>query len=107
MSTVRGIPEVGGTDWFYGDRFYLVGIIAIVSPFDGWEFELDDVAPAPGRGSVLTVVWDEDACRLSFQAHTSSRLPLALVERFLALVSQELEQLGATVPDRPRPRDIG
>ena len=70
--------------WHIGGRYYAVTVASDVATRDGIGLELDDVAPAPGRGLVLEVFRDDAADQqLLFTALSGDPLPLELVEQFL------------------------
>lgn len=46
--------------------------------------ELDDVAPAPGRGLVMVAHRNDSTAEYTFVCYAAGRLPLAVVERFVA-----------------------
>ncbi len=45
--------------WYFGGRYYSVTKFSDVHERDGYGWELDDVAPAPGRGTVLEAFFDD------------------------------------------------
>jgi hypothetical protein len=74
--------------WEYDDRFYAVTAVSGTGTRDGFGWELDDVAPAPGHGPVLEAFWDDGAGRFTFTSFTPDPLPFALVERFVREANQ-------------------
>jgi hypothetical protein len=56
--------------WHLGGRWYTTTLASDVQTRDGMGLELDDVAPAPGRGTVLEAFHDEQ-----FIAEARRRLP--------------------------------
>ena len=52
--------------------------------------ELDDVAPAPGRGSVLEAFYDDRTGEMTFRAFVDDPLPFELVEKFVAEARERL-----------------
>jgi hypothetical protein len=80
----------GRDDWAFEGRYYGITRLASVADPEGYAFELDDLGPAPGRGTVLTAFWDDQLGVLTFTAHTDAALPFSLVERFLAQVRSEV-----------------
>lgn len=57
--------------------------VTIASDPTGLAAELDDVASAPGRGMVLDAHRNDDTGEWTFGCY-AERLPLAIVERFIA-----------------------
>lgn len=56
-----------------------------VATRDGYGWELDDVAPAPGRGTVLEAFLDDTTGSFTFWARGGDViLPFALVEHFVS-----------------------
>lgn len=47
------------------------------------DLELDDLGPAPGRGTVMIASRDDDTGELTVTVLTDEALPLSLVEQFL------------------------
>jgi hypothetical protein len=73
------------TKWFFDGRYYAVTQFSDVATRDGFGWELDDVAPAPGRGTVLEAFWDDTTGLFTFWARGGDAvLPFALVEHFVA-----------------------
>jgi hypothetical protein len=56
--------------------------------------ELDDVAPAPGRGTVLEAFHDDTTGELTFTAYVTDPLPLDLVEQFIVEARRRLPPIG-------------
>ena len=70
--------------WFFGGRYYAVTRFSDVHTRDGYGWELDDIAPAPGRGQVLEAFCDDTTGHFTFWCTTEESLPFALVEHFVA-----------------------
>jgi hypothetical protein len=70
--------------WHFGGHWYATTLASDVLTRDGIGLELDDIAPAPGRGSVLEAFHDYTTGALTFTAHVTDPLPLELVEQFVA-----------------------
>ena len=70
--------------WFFSGRHYAVTQFSDVATRDGYGWEVDDVAPAPGRGTVLEAFWDDTTGEFTFWSQTDEPLPFALVEPFVA-----------------------
>lgn len=67
-------------EWHYGGRYYL--LTQYTDPESiGWE--LEDVAPTPGRGEVLDAKLHDDDGSLTVRVWTSDPLPIELVHRFV------------------------
>lgn len=77
--------------WEYDGRFYVVWKVTDGGDRDGLGWELEDVGPAPARGIVLEIFSDDPHGVFAFTAFTDRPLPFALVNRFVATVSRELE----------------
>jgi hypothetical protein len=45
--------------------------------------ELEDVAPAPGRGNVLQAFHDDTTGEMTFSSYSTEPLPFDLVEQFI------------------------
>lgn len=71
-------------EWRFGGRYYAVQPFSDIATRDGFGFELEDVAPAPGRGMVIEAFWDDSTSDFTFTAHTHEPLPFGLVEKFIA-----------------------
>ncbi|GAA3600919.1 hypothetical protein GCM10022223_15740 [Kineosporia mesophila] len=80
--------------WHFGDRYYSVVMASDVGDRDGIGLELEDVAPAPGRGLVMEVFRDDDSGMSTLRCFTSDPLPLELVERFLAQAQESLTHIA-------------
>ena len=72
-----------GQDWEYDGRYYMVTGFSDVGTRDGHGWELEDVAPAPGRGQVFEAFYDDTTREFTFRSYTERALPFALVERFV------------------------
>jgi hypothetical protein len=70
--------------WLFGGRHYSATQFSDVHMQDGFGWELDDVAPAPGRGQVLEAFWDDTTGLFTFWCATNEPLPFALVEHFVS-----------------------
>jgi len=81
-------------DWAFEGRYYGITRLASVADPEGYGFELDDLGPAPERGTVLSAFWDDQSGVLTFTAHTDVALPFSLVERFLAQVRSEVSPIA-------------
>jgi hypothetical protein len=64
-------------------RWYTTTLASDVAARDGIGLELDDVAPAPGRGLILEAFHDDTTREWTFTAHVTDPLPFELVERFI------------------------
>lgn len=69
--------------WVFGGRRYELIAFSDVSARDGYGWELNDVAPTPGRGKVLEAFWDDTTGLFSFWACGGEALPFELVEQFV------------------------
>jgi hypothetical protein len=68
--------------WHVAGRFY--GVTVAGAP-DSLDVELDDLGPAPERGTVARVVFPDDAPEQpTFAQYGDEPLPLALLEKFIA-----------------------
>lgn len=76
--------------WYFRGRWYSTTVASWVSGRDGLGLELDDVAPAPGRGPVLEAFRDDTTGDLTFTAYVADPLPFELVEQFIAEARHEL-----------------
>jgi hypothetical protein len=74
---------MSGTEWEHQGRYYLVTAFSDVAGRDGYGWELEDVAPAPGRGSICEAFYDDTISQFTFKALTQDPLPFALIERFV------------------------
>lgn len=68
-------------EWLIEGRWYQP---TIASDPEGLAVELDDVAPAPGRGLVMDAHRNDSTVEYTFACYAADRLPLAVVERFIA-----------------------
>jgi hypothetical protein len=80
--------------WHFGGRWYMTTLASDVHTRDGMGLELDDVAPAPGRGTVLEAFHDDTTGEVTFTAHVTEPLPFELVEQFLAEARRRLPPLA-------------
>jgi hypothetical protein len=80
--------------WHFGGRWYSTTLACDVAARSGMGLELDDVAPAPGRGSILEAFHDDTTGQWTFTAHVTGPLPFELVEQF---VIEARAQLASTV----------
>lgn len=71
----------GRDDWLIEGRWYQA---TIASDPAGLAAELNDIAPAPGRGIVMDAHRNDDTGQTTFGCYAEGRLPLAVVERFVA-----------------------
>ena len=69
--------------WTYAGRHYRVQAFSDVADRDGYGWELEDVAPAPGFGTIAEVFLDDTSGAFTVTWFTDRPLPLALVERFI------------------------
>ena len=69
--------------WHFDDRWYLITAFSEVGSRDRFGLELEDVAPSPGKGVVLSAFYDDSTSRISISSKTADPLPLDLVEQFL------------------------
>ncbi len=78
-------PPDDPANWFFGGRYYHVIGFSDVASRDGYGWELEDVAPAPGRGTVLEAFFDDTTREFTFWARGGDvMLPFALVEHFVS-----------------------
>ncbi|WP_037304022.1 hypothetical protein [Amycolatopsis orientalis] len=82
--------------WEYDGRHYLINRWSDSSRY-GFGWELEDVAPTPGKGVVLNAYLDGTSGTALFRADTDEPLPLALVERFIAEAGPDLAEVVAMV----------
>lgn len=98
-----------GRDWEYDGRHSMVTGFSDVATRDGYGWELEDVAPAPGRGQVFEAFYDETTRELTFTSCTERARPLALVERFVREARLEVRRPSITrrhgEPGRARAQD--
>lgn len=78
---MTSVPE--SERWQFGGRWYAVTMASDVGARDGMGLELDDVAPAPGRGVALEAFHHDQTGEMTFTAFTNEPLPLDLVEQFV------------------------
>lgn len=77
-------PQDDPAQWYFGGRYYLVTGFSDVAIRDGYGWELDDVAPAPGRGTVLEAFQDDTTGLFTCWARGGDVvLPFELVEHFV------------------------
>jgi hypothetical protein len=76
--------------WAFDGRYYGITRLSSVADHEGYGFELDDLGPAPERGTVLTAFWNDQSGALTLRARTDAELPFRLVEQFLAQVRAEV-----------------
>ncbi len=81
--------------WHIGGRWYSVTLASDVATRDGIGLELDDVAPAPCRGTVLEAFQDDTTGELTFTAYVTDPLPFELVEKFIAEARRRLVRRNA------------
>lgn len=82
--------------WEYDGRHYLVDRCGDTSKY-GFGWELEDVAPTPGRGVVLEAYLEGATGTALFRSYTDQPLPLALVERFVTEAAPDLAEVVAKV----------
>lgn len=73
---------------------YTTTLASDVHTRDWMGLELDDVAPAPGRGTVLEAFHDDATGEVTFTAHVADPLPFELVEQFVAEARRRLPPLA-------------
>jgi hypothetical protein len=77
--------------WEFDGRHYLITVFDDTSATrEGLGWELEDVAPTPGRGNVLEAFRDDNTGALTVTALTDQPLPLALVQRFVTEAERDL-----------------
>jgi len=76
--------------WYYGGRWYTTTLASSVTNRDGMGLELDDIAPAPGRGPVVEAFHDDTTGEWTFISHITEPLPLDLIEQFIAEARRRL-----------------
>jgi hypothetical protein len=69
--------------WEYDGRHYLITAFSDGTARRGFGWELEDVAPTPGRGVILEAFQHATTGALTFTAFSDEPLPLALVVRFV------------------------
>ncbi|SDY05802.1 hypothetical protein SAMN05421504_104370 [Amycolatopsis xylanica] len=84
--------------WEYDGRHYLINTWSDTSRF-GFGWELEDVAPTPGKGVVMEAYLDGTTGAALVRVDTDEPLPLALVERFLAEAAPDLAEVAAMAED--------
>lgn len=80
-------------NWTFDGRHYLVTKFSDVSTRDGYGWELEDVAPAPGRGSICEVFYDDTIGTFTFAAATTAPVPFELIRTF---VNEAAKDVGPT-----------
>jgi len=83
-------PEIDR--WHFGGRWYATTLASDVYPRDGIGLELNDVGPAPERGTVLEAFQDDTTGELTFITLTTEPLPFELVEQFISEARHRLSQ---------------
>jgi hypothetical protein len=74
---------VEATDEWYADgRYYGVTVFSDVSERDGLGVELEDVAPAPGRGLAMVIFRDDSTGAPVVSTTTHLPVPAELATRF-------------------------
>jgi hypothetical protein len=81
--------------WHFGGRWYATTLGSCVGTRDGMSLELEDVAPAPGRGTLLEAFYDDLTGEMSFIPHMTEPLPFELVEQFIAEAKEQLPPVSA------------
>ncbi|HVF04264.1 MAG TPA: hypothetical protein VNA20_05440 [Frankiaceae bacterium] len=89
MADAPGEPDPRD-EWRFGGRWYQPTFASSGHPRDGFALEVEDVAPAPGRGLVFEVFRDDVSGDVAFTAFTTDPLPFALVEKAVAVARDEL-----------------
>lgn len=79
-------------DWEFGGRYYLTTMFSDLDR-DGMALEVEDVAPAPGRGQVLEIFFSDQTGDMMFTAMTTEPLPLRLIEHVVAEARRTLVPL--------------
>ena len=79
----REVMTASEERWEYDGRYYMVTAFSDVATRDGYGWELEDVAPAPGLAQVLEAFYDDTTKEFTFRCYTERVLPFALVERFV------------------------
>lgn len=80
--------------WKYAGRYYNIVKFSDVLDRDGFGWELEDIAPAPGKGVVLEAFWDDSTGDFTVRVFTDQPLPLELVRRFLNEASRGVPPTG-------------
>jgi hypothetical protein len=78
--------------WEYEGRHYAVTAFTDVATRDGYGWELEDVAPAPGPGTVAEAFLDDTTGQFTFRSFTDRPLPFKLIERFIREASLGVPQ---------------
>jgi hypothetical protein len=63
------VSERSGT-WEYEGRYYAVTAFSDVATRDGYGWELEDVAPAPGLGPLAEAFLDDTTGKFTFRSFT-------------------------------------
>jgi hypothetical protein len=87
LGIVEGVSERSGT-WGYEGRYYAVTAFSDVAARDGYGWELEDVAPAPGLGPLAEAFLDDTTGKFTFRSFTDRPLPFEVIERFVSEASQ-------------------
>ena len=80
--------------WHFGGRSYTTTLAGLVASRDGMSLELEDLAPAPGRGVVLEAFHDDVTGEMTFTYYVAEPLPFELVEEFIAEARRLLPPIG-------------
>ena len=75
--------------WHFGGRWYTTTLASDVTNRDGMGLELEDVAPAPGRGTLLEAFHDATG-EMTFMSYITEPLPFELVEQFIGEARRRL-----------------
>jgi len=88
------MPNTEAERWHFGGRWYTATLASSVTSRDGMGLELDDVAPAPGRGSVLEAFHDDTSGEMTFISYSTEPLPFELVEQFIVEARRRLRPVS-------------
>jgi hypothetical protein len=69
-------------EWFSAGRYYDVTVFSDVSSRDGLGWELEDIAPAPGRGYVMEIFREDSAAVPILTCKSYQPVPPDIVTRF-------------------------
>lgn len=88
------MTNVAAEQWHFGGRWYTTTLAGHVASRDGMSLELEDIAPAPGRGVVLEAFHDDVTGEMPFTSYIAEPLPFEVVEQFMAEARRLLPPVG-------------
>jgi hypothetical protein len=98
----RSVSQRSGT-WEYEGRYYAVTAFSDVATRDGYGWELEDVAPAPGLGTLAEAFVADTTGKFTFRSFTDRPLPFEVMSASSARISRSPSiDLARRFTERPQ-----